>query len=103
MAKAAPTVKPPTAAAIATQVLIEAHKHSTKHRVEIEASATCACFFCFRKFKNSAIKAWVDSNQTALCPGCGVDAVLGSASEHRLDDPFLRKMHQQFFGYRSKI
>jgi hypothetical protein len=56
----------------------------------------------FRTFPPTSIKSWIDANQTALCPACGVDAVIGSASSHRLDDAFLREMHQTFFGYRSK-
>ena len=49
-----------------------------------------------------SIKAWIDAKQTALCPGCGVDAVIGSASSYRIDEAFLRRMHGQFFAYRSK-
>jgi hypothetical protein len=82
---------------------IDAHKHSARHRVELEASTRCACFFCFRTFPTASIKVWIDSNQTALCPACGVDSVIGSASEHRLDDAFLRLMHQHFFAQRSKM
>jgi hypothetical protein len=86
----------------ATELYVEAQKHASRHRVELEASARCACFFCFRTFPTGSIRAWTDANQTALCPGCGVDAVIGSASAQRLDDAFLRKMHTHFFGYRSK-
>jgi hypothetical protein len=82
--------------------LIEAQKHASRHRVELEASSRCGCFFCFRTFTPTSIKAWIDASQTALCPGCGVDAVIGSASAHRIDDAFLRRMHGQFFAYRSK-
>ncbi len=81
---------------------VAAHKHSTKHRTEIEASSRCACFFCFRTFPNTAIKDWTDSKQTALCPGCGVDAVIGNASQQRLDDTFLRGMHTHFFAGSKK-
>jgi hypothetical protein len=77
---------------------IAAHKHSTRHRAEIEASPSCACFFCFRKFPSNEITKWVDANQTALCPKCGVDSVLGSASNLRMDDTFLRGMHTHFFS-----
>jgi hypothetical protein len=83
-------------------LLNDAHKHASKHRAEIEESGRCACFFCFRTFPPSLIKSWTDSNQTALCPSCGVDSVLGSGSSHRLDDGFLRKMHLHCFGSRSK-
>jgi len=81
---------------------IAAHIHSTKHRPAMEASAQCACFFCFRSFAPAQIKSWIDGNQTALCPHCGIDAVLGSASPHRIDSQFLRQMHQHYFAYRSK-
>lgn len=81
---------------------IAAQVHASRHRVELEASEQCACFFCFRKFTAKDIKAWIDGNQTALCPHCGLDSVIGSASDIRLDDGFLRKMHQHHFAYRSK-
>ncbi|MBV8755655.1 MAG: cytoplasmic protein [Deltaproteobacteria bacterium] len=78
-------------------LFIAAHTHASRHRVEIEASARCVCFFCFRSFASADIKSWIDANQTALCPRCGVDSVIGSASQHRIDDMFLRGMHTHFF------
>lgn len=77
-----------------------ARVHASKHRVELEAGERCGCFFCFRTFPPSAIKAWIDANQTALCPHCGIDAVLGCAQ--RIDNKFLRGMHEHHFPYRSK-
>lgn len=82
---------------IDSALCVAAHKHASRHRVEIEASVRCGCFFCFRTFPSSDIKAWIDANQTALCPRCGVDSVIGSASNHRIDDTFLRGMHAHFF------
>lgn len=84
------------------QQFAEALKHASQHRVELEASTHCGCFFCFRTFPPLSIKSWIDAKQTALCPGCGVDSVLGNASSHRIDDAFLRQMHNQFFARRSK-
>jgi hypothetical protein len=83
---------------IAPGLYFAAHKHASRHRAEIESSSRCGCFFWFRSFASSDIKAWIDGNQTALCPRCGVDSVLGSASQHRLDDAFLRGMHTHFFS-----
>jgi len=83
---------------IDSELCIAAHKHASRHRAEIEVSARCGCFFCFRTFPNADIRAWIDAKQTALCPRCGVDSVIGSASNHRLDDAFLRRMHQHFFA-----
>ncbi len=91
-----------TASTLVNQLYVDAHKHSSRHRAEIESSSRCGCFFCFKTFVPTSIKSWTDGNQTALCPACGVDAVIGSASSHRLDDTFLRKMHGHYFVYRSK-
>ena len=90
------TVTKPGATKPVAPQLAEAHKHASQHRVEIEASTRCGCFFCFRTFPPLLIKAWIDAKQTALCPGCGVDSVLGDASLHRIDDAFLRRMYDQF-------
>ena len=90
------------AAALAAAPLIAAKAKASKHRAELEASSRCACFFCFRSFATADIKAWIDADTTALCPGCGVDAVLGNNTTHPISDGFLRKMHQHYFAYRSK-
>ena len=90
------------AATAAAAPLIAAKACASRHRLELEASTRCACFFCFRAFPASEIKAWIDADTTALCPGCGVDAVLGNASSVSIADGFLRKMHQHYFAYRSK-
>jgi hypothetical protein len=102
------SVPPPSAKAVAAaakavdaHLYVSAHQHASRHRAELESSERCGCFFCFRTFVPTAIRAWIDGNQTALCPHCGVDSVLG-ASAVRIDDPFLRKMHQHHFAYRSK-
>jgi hypothetical protein len=75
--------------------------HASKHRVALEASDRCGCFFCFRTFTTAEIRSWVDGNQTALCPHCGIDSVIGSASCH-IGDQFLRRMHQHHFSGRTR-
>jgi len=101
-ATAAASAANAAAATAAAAPLVAAKLQASRHRVALEASARCACFFCFRAFPTSEIKAWIDADTTALCPGCGVDAVLGDASGASISDGFLRKMHQHYFAYRSK-
>ena len=101
-APSAASVAASAAAKAAAAPLIAAKVHASRHRLALEASTRCACFFCFRAFATSEIKAWIDADTTALCPGCGVDAVLGNASGPSISDGFLRKMHQHYFAYRSK-
>lgn len=81
---------------------VAARVRASQHRAAIQAASTCACFFCFKKFPATEIKTWVDANQTALCPHCGIDAVLGAGEGFRIDDRFLRKMHQHHFATRAK-
>ncbi|HEY5947311.1 MAG TPA: hypothetical protein VIV40_17525 [Kofleriaceae bacterium] len=76
--------------------------HAANHRVELVESAKCGCFFCFRKFTASDIRIWIDKNQTALCPGCGIDAVIGTASGFSVDDRFLRKLNIFRFATRER-
>lgn len=90
------------AAALAAVPLNAAKAQASRHRAAITASTRCACFFCFRTFPSSSIKAWIDASTTALCPGCGIDAVLGDASVESIADGFLRRMHQYHFGFRSR-
>ena len=55
------------------------HRHTRANRMELEASEVCGCIACERIYFPSEIVRWVDE-ETALCPHCGVDAVVGSAS-----------------------
>jgi len=77
-------------------------QHAVNHRVELDDSTHCGCFFCFRTFAASEIKIWIDKEQTALCPRCGIDAVIGSASGFAIDDRFLRKLNIFKFGARER-
>jgi len=77
--------------------VIEAHKHSIRHREEIEASEKCGCFDCLAIFIPHDIIDWVDKGQTALCPHCGIDSVIGSKSGYPIDRSFLDQMRHHWF------
>ena len=77
--------------------VISAHKFSSQHRAQIQTSEICGCFYCLQMFSPSKIVEWVDSEQTALCPKCGIDSVVGSASGEPLTQNFLKEIHDQWF------
>jgi hypothetical protein len=79
-----------------------AYNHASRHRAELAASASCGCFYCFRLFTFGSIARWKDDGQTALCPKCGIDAVLGDASGFPVTDKFLRTMHRHWFTMNAK-
>jgi hypothetical protein len=81
---------------------ILAHKHSAKHRVEMEASDKCGCFYCLSIFSPSEILDWLkEGDGTALCPRCGIDSVIGSRSGYPITDFFLREMNRYWFSTKS--
>lgn len=56
----------------------------------------CACYSCLRRFLGRTIKEWTDDNQTAICPHCGVDAVIPDTSV--VTDELLRRMQRDAFS-----
>ena len=91
-----------------------AHRHSIRHRAEIEASDVCGCFGCLAVFPPTAILDWTDYPEgapegrenelgvTALCPNCGIDSVIGSASGYPVTREFLDEMEVRWFNLRRK-
>jgi hypothetical protein len=77
--------------------LISAYNHSVRNRVEVLRSATCGCIHCLVTFDTSEIKNWIDTGQTAVCPHCGMDSVIGSESGLDLTGDFLNSMRDRWF------
>lgn len=82
------------------------HRFSSRHRELLAGSLRAGCFHCLTIFDPAEIVDWVDgpasvsgdTNEgvTALCPRCGIDAVLPSAVVD-LDAELLAEMHRHWF------
>ena len=89
---------------------LDAHRHSSHHRTELLASGKCGCFYCLAIFEPTEITEWIDephgledasrrgNGQTALCPKCRIDSVIGDKSGYPLNEHFLRRMHAHWFS-----
>ncbi|WP_296268135.1 MULTISPECIES: cytoplasmic protein [unclassified Pseudomonas] len=77
--------------------ILNAHRFSSWNREQLLTSKYCACFACLARFTPVKISEWTDDEQTAVCPECQVDAVLGSACGVDLTDEFLQRMHEYWF------
>ncbi|NLI53052.1 MAG: cytoplasmic protein [Clostridiales bacterium] len=78
--------------------LIRAHEFCTGHRAQLQQDQICGCFYCLRLFHPREITEWIDEpGGTALCPHCGIDAVIGESSRLPMTKDFLRRMHQYWF------
>lgn len=78
-----------------------AHDHSSNHRAEFAGSAICGCFCCCATFPPEQIEDWVHEvngeGQTALCPKCGIDAVIGDRAGFGVSREFLNRMKLHWF------
>jgi hypothetical protein len=72
------------------------HRHARANRMELEASEVCGCIACERIYFPSEIVGWLEDG-TAVCPHCGVDAVVGSASGIPIMPGVLRRAHERWF------
>ena len=82
------------------------HARSIRHRADIERSQVCGCFHCGAIFPPAAVTDWVDGSEdgndadsgiTALCPKCGIDAVLPSAANITITSDLLAEMREHYF------
>ena len=83
--------------------LEKAHDFSSQHRTELEKDRICGCFYCMEIYSPKEIKEWVSGDadwtktDTALCPKCGVDAVIGESSGYPITKEFLKEMNEYWF------
>jgi len=75
-----------------------AHKDSSSHKLEILSSKLCGCFYCKQTYPPSEICEWINdiNGETAICPKCGIDAVLSSKYPIK-DNRFLDEMNRYWF------
>ncbi|MCJ9673959.1 MULTISPECIES: cytoplasmic protein [unclassified Neorhizobium] len=84
--------------------VIVAHLHCIRNRHELGESETSGCFFCLETFPAKHVWEWIyetkddEERLTAMCPKCGIDAVIGDASGYPVTDVrFLERMRRQWF------
>lgn len=97
---------------IAKPDLAAMHGHSIRNRAEILVSTMCGCFACLKTFPSVSIGEWWDLygtgssgaevpspelGVTAVCPYCGLDAVLGDKCGRELTSEFLAQMQHMWF------
>ena len=82
------------------------HRHCGWHEEEVKNSKLCGCFSCSKIFPSEEITEWIDepedcprgAGKTAVCPNCGIDAVLPESSDYKLSQEFIKDMNKKFFG-----
>ncbi len=76
----------------------QAHAFCGGHRAQLLQDERCGCFYCLHIFSPIEITDWIDTDGvTALCPHCGIDAVIGESSGYPVTAEFLRQMRRYWF------
>lgn len=73
------------------------HTYSSHNRKWVDTSMVCHCFSCKRQVPREDVVRFIDDGQTALCPICGVDALLPDGIDEPLDEVILSEMHEYWF------
>lgn len=76
----------------------KAHDASSNHQEAVSTSELCGCYCCMKTFTPSEIVETTDNEQTALCPKCGIDSVIGDQSGFPITTEFLDRMNKFWFG-----
>ena len=79
--------------------LDEIAKHSLGNKEEIMKSNKCGCYYSLTIFSPTEFGEddWIDGENTALCPHCMVDSVIGDASGYAITKELLEKLKKRSF------
>ena len=79
--------------------LDEIVKHSIENKEEIMKSNKCGCYYCLTIFSPTEFGEddWIPDEDTALCPHCMVDSVIGDASGYAITKELLEKLNKRSF------
>jgi len=72
--------------------------HYSMHNIQdLKKGKICGCFYCLKIFNFIEIEDWSDNEDTALCPYCEIDSVIGEGSGFIINEPLLKEIHQMYF------
>lgn len=78
--------------------LKKAYEFSSQNKLKLEKDTVCGCFYCLEIFHPEEIVDWIeDSPDTAECPFCHIDAVIGEGSGFPITKEFLEQMNRKWF------
>lgn len=76
----------------------EAHRFCSRNRKLLEKDIICGCFHCLKVFNPKEITDWWEKEEdTAECPHCGIDSVIGKSSGFPITKKFLVEMNKRYF------
>jgi len=76
-------------------------KHSFNNFLELKNSVYACCYFCESHLNTTDIVEFINEHndgKTGICPLCGIDSLIGDASNLPIDDiTFVSNLHDAAF------
>lgn len=63
----------------------------------IADSRVAGCFCCLKAFPAKDVCEYSEDGDTALCPKCGIDSVVGDATGYEITPDALRDLRELWF------
>ena len=75
------------------------HSHTLRNQQEIALSEYCHCISCCKSYPSSIVMDFIKDGdgETALCPYCGIDSVIGDACGLVIDQEILTALNNRWF------
>lgn len=73
------------------------HAYASHNKALIEKSQKCYCFYCKNVMDSSEINRYLDEEETALCPKCGIDSIIPDGIDENIDKGIIEEMHDYWF------
>jgi hypothetical protein len=89
-----------TSASPSNELVNFIHSTCIRNKHIIQNSSLCGCFHCTEIFQPILILDWIDDGQTAVCPYCTVDSVIGDFkldTSVSLDLKLLKALQSKYF------
>ena len=78
--------------------ILDAHDFSKDNRVKLEDDDLCGCVHCLAVFHPNLIENWnLKDGNTAFCPRCSVDSIIGKYTGYPITKEFLFAMSKYWF------
>ena len=78
-----------------------AHAACSFHLKQLEHAEKAGCFYCLTIYPVKEIDDWIDNEQTARCPKCGIDSVVPVTEN--VTPEFLKRMQQYWFDAAATV
>ncbi len=72
-------------------------RFATGNRQALVKSDQAGCYYCLTIYAASEVVRFLPSEDTALCPYCGIDSVLADQSPYELNAQTLKELHEYWF------